>query len=232
MVNETKNAVVPRSMTGAQNSEPRISSIEIAQLTEKQHKHVMEAIRKMESTWEKVQGSKFRLSSRIYNLPNGGTKEVPCYDLTKTETLFIATKFNDEARARLVLRWEELERERMRRTASKQLLLETEEEIKQRCDCIRHQEIGDANAPADDCMTASEVARMLGKSVKELNKQLVAKRVQYWKDGSYHLRSEYLGRGLTRQRAYHYYGLDGTKKECEYMVWTKLGAEMIVSMIG
>lgn len=227
MVNETKNAVVPRSMTGAQNSEPRISSIEIAELTGKQHKHVMEAIRKMEPTWEKVNGSNFRLVN--YKDSKGELR--PCYALTKTETLFIATKFNDEARARLVLRWEELERERMRRTASKQLLLETEEEIKQRCDCIRHQEIGDANAPADDCMTASEVARMLGKSVKELNKQLVAKRVQYWKDGSYHLRSEYLGRGLTRQRAYHYYGLDGTKKECEYMVWTKLGAEMIVSMI-
>lgn len=228
MVNETKNAVVPRSMTGAQNSEPRISSIEIAGLTGKQHKHVMEAIRKMEPTWEKVNGSNFRLVN--YKDSKGELR--PCYALTKTETLFIATKFHDEARARLVLRWEELERERMRRTASKQLLLETEEEIKQRCDCIRHQEIGDANAPADDCMTASEVAKMLGKSVKELNKQLVAKRVQYWKDGSYHLRSEYLGRGLTRQRAYHYYGLDGTKKECEYMVWTKLGAEMIVSMIG
>ena len=228
MVNETKNAVVPRSMTGAQNSEQRISSIEVAKLAGKPHNDVMKAIRKMEEAWMKVNEGKFSLVN--YKDSKGELR--PCYALTKTETLFIATKFHDEARARLVLRWEELERERMRRTASKQLLLETEEEIKQRCDCIRHQEIGDANAPADDCMTASEVAKMLGKSVKELNKQLVAKRVQYWKDGSYHLRSEYLGRGLTRQRAYHYYGLNGTKKECEYMVWTKLGAEMIVSMIG
>ena len=228
MVNETKNAVVPRSMTGAQNSEQRISSIEVAKLAGKPHNDVMKAIRKMEEAWMKVNEGKFSLVN--YKDSKGELR--PCYALTKTETLFIATKFHDEARARLVLRWEELERERMRRTASKQLLLETEEEIKQRCDCIRHQEIGDANAPADDCLTASEVAKMLGKSVKELNKQLVAKRVQYWKDGSYHLRSEYLGRGLTRQRAYHYYGLNGTKKECEYMVWTKLGAEMIVSMIG
>jgi hypothetical protein len=30
--------------------------------------------------------------------------------LTKTECLYIATKFNDETRAKLVLRWEELER--------------------------------------------------------------------------------------------------------------------------
>ena len=27
----------------------------------------------------------------------GGTREVPCYQLTKTECLYIATKFNDEA---------------------------------------------------------------------------------------------------------------------------------------
>ena len=68
------------------------------------HLHLMRDIRKMEIAWEKVQGSKFGLSSRTYQLPNGGTKEVPCYVLTKTECLYIATKFNDEARAKLVLR--------------------------------------------------------------------------------------------------------------------------------
>jgi hypothetical protein len=30
------------------------------------------------------------------------TQEVPCYVLTKTECLYIATKFNDEARAKLM----------------------------------------------------------------------------------------------------------------------------------
>ena len=217
---------VPKSATGAQNSEPRISSIEVAKLAGKPHNDVMKAIRKMEEAWMKVNEGKFSLVD--YKDSKGELR--PCYALTKTETLFIATKFHDEARARLVLRWEQLERERIRRTASRQLLLETEEEIKQRCDCIRHEEIGDANAPADDCLTASEVAKMLGKSVRELNKQLVKERVQYWKDGSYRLRPEYLGRGLTRQRSYHYYGLDGIKKEREYMVWTKAGVEEIKSL--
>ncbi len=36
----------------------------------------------------------------------------PFYVLTKAECLYIATKFNDEARARLILRWEELENEK------------------------------------------------------------------------------------------------------------------------
>ena len=41
---------------------------------------------------------------------NGAVRRDPCYSVTNTECLYIATKFNDEARAKLVLRWEELER--------------------------------------------------------------------------------------------------------------------------
>ena len=60
----------------------------------------------MESAWEKVSEGKFSLTSRIIEQPNGGTREAPCCVLAKTECLYIATKFNDEARAKLVLRWE------------------------------------------------------------------------------------------------------------------------------
>jgi Rha family phage regulatory protein len=82
-----------------------MTSREIAELSGKQHKHVMDAIRTMEGSWAKVSGSKFRLAE--YTDEQGKTR--PMYQLTKTECLYIATKFNDEARARLVIRWEELE---------------------------------------------------------------------------------------------------------------------------
>ena len=49
----------------------------------------------MEPAWEKVQGGNFSLLQKVYNLPNGGTKLTPYYALTKTECLYIATKFND-----------------------------------------------------------------------------------------------------------------------------------------
>ena len=87
------------------NKEQTMTSLEIAELTGKQHKHVMEAVRKMEPAWVSIAGSNFRLGS--YKDANGQLR--PCYQLTKTECLYIATKFNDEARAKLVLRWEELE---------------------------------------------------------------------------------------------------------------------------
>lgn len=86
-----------------------MTSLQIAEVSGKQHKDVLRAIRTMEPAWEKVQGRKFALMFITRALPNGGSKQEPCYQLTKTECLYIATKFNDEARAKLVLRWEELE---------------------------------------------------------------------------------------------------------------------------
>ena len=47
--------------TGAQTTQ-HMTSLEIAELTGKQHKNVMQAIRNMEPAWEKVNGLKFQLS--------------------------------------------------------------------------------------------------------------------------------------------------------------------------
>ena len=110
--------------------EQHMTSLEIAELTGKQHKHVMDAVRKMEAAWVKVCGSKFRLTSRTIIQPNGDTRDVPCYSLTKTECLYIATKFNDEARAKLVLRWEQLERQQLG-SSRQQLTLPAPERILQ-----------------------------------------------------------------------------------------------------
>ena len=82
-----------------------MTSLEIAEITGKDHAHVLRDIRNMEPAWEKISQAKFGLTS--YKDAQG--KDRPCYELTKTECLYIATKFNDEARAKLVLRWESLE---------------------------------------------------------------------------------------------------------------------------
>ena len=87
----------------------RITSREIANITGKPHKDVLKAIRAMEPAWEKECGRKFSLTSEMIRMPQGGVRMIPVFSLTKTESLFVATKFNDEARARLVLRWEQLE---------------------------------------------------------------------------------------------------------------------------
>ena len=83
-----------------------MSSLEIAKIIGKEHKNVMQSIRNMEPAWEKVSGLKFQPTT--YQDAQG--KPRPCYELTYRETLFVATKFKDEDRAKLILRWEALEK--------------------------------------------------------------------------------------------------------------------------
>ena len=93
-------------------SKETMTSLEIAELVGKPHNDLLKSIRNMEEGWTKVCGGRFSLTSRMVQQPNGGVREVPCYELTKRECLYIATKFNDEKRAILILRWEELEKEK------------------------------------------------------------------------------------------------------------------------
>jgi hypothetical protein len=63
---------------------------------------LMRAIRNMEPAWLKVNGGNFSLVE--YRDKKGQLR--PCYSLTKTECLYIATKFNDEARcAKWIMPW-------------------------------------------------------------------------------------------------------------------------------
>lgn len=87
--------------------EQTMSSREIAEYTGKQHAHVMESIRNMADAWERVGQSKFRLT--YYT--DQWNRQQPQYELTKRECLYVATKYNDEARAKLIIRWEELEKQ-------------------------------------------------------------------------------------------------------------------------
>ena len=209
-----------------------MTSLEIAEVTGKQHKHVMEAIRKMEPSWEKVCGSNFRLTSRTIVQPNGGTREVPCYQLTKTECLYIATKFNDDARAKLVSRWQQLEEEKWKEVGCEpQKLLVTENDILYEAQRIIGRTLVSFNKNADGCITASDIAKAMGMEVKDLNSFLTDRKIQRWKRGQYHLTPEYEGLGLAQDRLFIYYSKDGKQKERTYLVWTQKGAEMIDKMI-
>lgn len=108
----------------------RMTSLQIAEITGKAHKDVMRAIRNMEPAWENVCGRKFALASREVNQPNGGTRETSCYSLNKEECLYIATKFNDEARAKLIKRWKELEEQHQKQSVPQNYLEALESLVK------------------------------------------------------------------------------------------------------
>ena len=177
----------------------------------------------MEPAWLKVNGRHFELVE--YKDSKGEFR--PCYSLTKAECLYIATKFSDEARARLVKRWYQLEREQLGVKMEEQKLLVTKREIMLKSDEIRRGLIAGENADADGCYTVSQLAEMMQITVKELNKRLVAEGVQFRNGGRYMLTKEYEGRGYAQDRAFHYYSLDGEKKERKYLVWTPAGREFV-----
>ena len=218
-----KETTMMTTMSGTLDAEQRMTSLDIAQVTGKMHKDVLKAIRNMEPAWLKVNGRRFALVE--YKDSKGELR--PCYSLTKTECLYIATKFSDEARARLVKRWYQLEREQLGVKMEEQKLLVTKREIMLKSEEIRRGLIAGENADADGCYTVSQLAEMMEITVKELNKRLVAEGVQFRNGGRYMLTKEYEGRGYAQDRSFHYYGLDGEKKEKKYLVWTPAGREFV-----
>ena len=195
-------------------SRQRMTSLEIAEVTGKHHKDVMKAIRNMEPAWKKICGrnfaltslricqGKFSLTSRMVQQPNGGTREVPCYSLTKTECLYVATKFNDEARAKLVLRWEELEHERIARQEKMsdleivcRALMIQKRQIEEKDKLIEvlqpRADYCDEVLDSIDCMTMTQVAKGEGMTVHELTNLLLQKGIIYCQSGCYMLYAKY-----------------------------------------
>ena len=215
-----------------ETSEPqRMTSLEIAELTGKQHKNVMQAIRNMEPSWLKVTGRNFALSE--YKDPTG--RSLPCYVLTKTECLYIATKFNDEARARLVLRWQELEREQIILNSSvslKESRVNPCQKILAAADEIIGEGLRQVNAPAEDTLTATQVAKTFNMTVWDFNHVLSDMGIQYRRYGRWNISDDLADRNLVRLRTHISYSLKGEKKVKVYMTWTLDGLRFLNSKLG
>ena len=234
------------------NKVQTITSLEIAELTGKQHKDVMKAIRNMEPAWEKVCGRNFALTSRTIVQPNGGTREVPCYQLTKTECLYIATKFNDEERAKLVLRWEELERERINLGTDYTAFIEKDtalmigessvsltenrvnpcKKILAAADAIIGEGLRMLNEDAEDTLTATQVAKTFNMTVYDFNAVLRDMGIQYRRGGRWNISDDLADRNLTRLRTHVSYSLKGEKKIRTYMTWTMDGLRFLNAKLG
>lgn len=92
-----------------------LSSREIAELTGKQHAHVMRDIRVLLE--QGVQESNFGFSFTIRRLPNGGSKKDEFYNLTPKGCLILASGYDALLREKIINRLEELETGRKRKAA-------------------------------------------------------------------------------------------------------------------
>lgn len=91
------------------NNEQTMTSLQIAEVTGKTHSNVMRDIRNILEQLEDKQQFSFELSFTIRELPNGGSKREPFYILTKKDCLLLASGYDANLRAKIILRWEQLE---------------------------------------------------------------------------------------------------------------------------
>jgi hypothetical protein len=223
--------------------EQRMTSLEIAELTGKQHKDVLKAVRNMEPAWTNVTGRKFALSE--YQDATGRT--LPCYSLTKTECLYIATKFNDEARARLVMRWQELEMDQRealewerwkarwsqieRPKGAIALLGCSEEDILDEADDIIGEELDELNQRSDDCYTPTEIGKPFGLDARDLNSFLCDQGIIQWAKGQWMPTRKFMNQGLTENRSFVIHGRNGHRRTVSRLVWTAKGRDFIMNII-
>lgn len=105
-----------------------MTSLQIAEITGKTHSNVMRDIRNILEQLEDRRQFSFELSSRPQPMPNGGSKEVSCYILTKKDCLLLASGYDANLRAKIINRWEELETRELSRKELALMVLQAEEE--------------------------------------------------------------------------------------------------------
>jgi phage antirepressor YoqD-like protein len=205
----------------------------------------------MEPAWVKVNGGNF---SRVeYKDAKGEMR--PAFELTKTECLYVATKFNDEARAKLVIRWEELEKkaranmlhlpdftnpaEAARAWAQEYeqkttLMIENkrlEEENIQLA--VENQELKNDKNYLDLIMrskallTVSQIAQDYGMSGKALNKKLADMGIQYSINGQWILYARYKDCGYVSSRSIDITRSDGRPDVVLHTEWTQAGRKFL-----
>ena len=95
------------AMTELLQVKETMSSLDIAELTGKQHSHVMRDIRNLLE--QGVDKSNFGLIQRVSDLGNGRTRKDPCYSLTPKGVLILASGYDAVLREKIINRLEELE---------------------------------------------------------------------------------------------------------------------------
>ena len=232
-------------------SKQTMSSLEIARLTGKPHNDVLKAIRAMEPAWVKINGGKF---SRVeYKDAKGEMR--PCFELTKIECLYIATKFNDEARAKLVIRWEELEQKARAQmlmlpdftdpaeaaiawakqyNERKVLALENKRlEDENIVLALENQELKhdknylDLIMRSKALLTISQIAQDYGMSGKAMNKKLAEMGIQYSINGQWILYARYKDCGYVSSRSIDITRADGRPDVVLHTEWTQAGRKFL-----
>jgi len=105
-------------------------------------------------------------------------------------------------------------------------------EIMERADIIVGNSIHMLNEPAEDTLTATQVAKTFNMSTLDFNAVLRDMGIQYRRGGRWNLSDDLQGRGYTTERTYVSYTLKGEKRIKTYMTWTMAGLHYLNAKLG
>ena len=106
------------------------------------------------------------------------------------------------------------------------------EEIIHRADAIVGRTLRLLNEPAEDTLTATQVAKTFNMTTLDFNAVLRDMGIQYRRHGRWNLSDDLQGRGYTAERTHVSYSLKGEKKIHTYMTWTLNGLRFLNSKLG
>ena len=106
------------------------------------------------------------------------------------------------------------------------------EEILGRADAIVGRTLRMVNEPAEDTLTATQVAKTFNMTVSDFNAVLRDMGIQYRRYGRWNISDDLADRNLVRLRTHISYSLKGKKKVSVYMTWTLDGLRYLNSKLG
>ena len=175
-----------------------MSSLEIAELTGKQHKHVLTDIRNMLNSLN-IESAVFTAD---YKDSKGRTYQ--CYNLPKRETLILVSGYSVAMRARIIDRWQELEEKQTPATPKTYIealekLLESEKEklvLKEELKAAEPKvEFVNNYVDAKGNKTFRGLVKMLNVNEREFRNWLHDSKIMYRLNGAWMPYSEYLHKG-------------------------------------
>ena len=105
-------------------------------------------------------------------------------------------------------------------------------EILKRADAIVGRTLQLLNEPAEDTLTATQVAKTFNMTTLDFNAVLRDMGIQYRRHGRWNLSDDLQGRGYTAERTHVSYSLKGEKKVKVYMTWTMDGLRYLNAKLG
>lgn len=230
------------------------TSLMIAEIFEKQHSHVIRDIREL-SCSDEFRQSNFGELFIIKNIPNGGTRNDPYYEITKDGFSFLVLGYNGEKAGKFKENF-------IAAFNQNEALLQSDDYIMNRALEISRQKITNLqaqlfvkdkqielaettikeNAPkieyhdkvlmSETKITSTLIAKDLGMSATALDKLLHSVGIIYKAGRTWVLYSKYQNKGYTKSMTVSYIDKQGNPQTTMHTYWTEEGRKFVMENVS